>query len=332
VFPFFCNLGNHEGFPINQFDGSPTDDWLYEPMSELIAQWVDNVFIQEDNILPSQTFNYGGFYTTLVRPGFRIISLHTGYMQGSNFYLVADGNDARDMTGQMGWLESILGQARALNETVWIIQHFPYTSMLEEQQVLYYDVIREYADVVNNVFVGHTHCDEWQILGSFPPNVSSTNDYSASYSKPFAVLFNAGAVTPYGGTNPMFRLFTYDRSTLEILDFKQYWFNLTLSNELRQPIWEVGYDMKETYKLQGLSPSEIMNMTISLTSNDQMWQSFEQNYKGGYTPTPQMDRNSTVCHLLSTTYLEYQYCATYIFLTDVSYQAWMDQGFDMLTQ
>ncbi|ETO22095.1 sphingomyelin phosphodiesterase, partial [Reticulomyxa filosa] len=99
--PIYCNLGNHEGFPINQFDGSPTDSWLYEPMAELISQWVDNSFTQNDNILPSQIFNYGGFYTTLVRPGFRIIALHTGYMQGNNFYLVADGNRGRDMTGYM---------------------------------------------------------------------------------------------------------------------------------------------------------------------------------------------------------------------------------------
>ncbi|ETO15772.1 acid sphingomyelinase-like phosphodiesterase 3b [Reticulomyxa filosa] len=124
------------------------------------------------------------------------------------------------------------------------------------------------------------------------------------------------------GTNPMFRFFSYDRATLKVIDFKQYWFNLTRSNELKTPVWEMGYSMKRNYNLNSLDPSDIMDLSMELAYNDQLWESFQVNYKGGYVPAPQLDRNGTVCHLLSTTYQEYEYCQKNAFPSAMKYDQW----------
>ena len=186
--PIFINLGNHEGFPINQFGGPEfnTDDWLLKSTASMWSHWIDSELTVKDNIKPSAIMNYGGFYTTLARPGLRIIALHTGYMQDQNFYL-SWLNETRDMASQLHWLDNILSQATKLNESVYIIQHIPINGFDSKQQHPYYNVFRNHKSVIKAVFNGHTHCDEFHLLGSYTSDISQLQE-------PWAVEYNPGTL------------------------------------------------------------------------------------------------------------------------------------------
>ena len=100
-------LGNHESFPVNMF---PTDsalasnvsgEWLYSGIADL--SWADSLEPEARDL-----FRQNGFYSSLVRPGFRIISLNTNFCQGENFFLFLDFSDPAD---QLAWLADELLKA-----------------------------------------------------------------------------------------------------------------------------------------------------------------------------------------------------------------------------
>nr|CAD7195605.1 unnamed protein product [Timema douglasi] len=71
--PVIFTLGNHEPTPVNQYAPLDVDDdvsskWLYELVAELWSPYVTDE--------AKQTILQGGFYTLLLRPGFRVIILN----------------------------------------------------------------------------------------------------------------------------------------------------------------------------------------------------------------------------------------------------------------
>ena len=93
-------MGNHEGFPVDTF---PTDaergsnvsiEWLYDSVADLA--WADNLVMED-----KEMFLRNGFYTTLIQPGLRLISLNTNFCQGGNFFLFLDFSDPAE---QLKWL------------------------------------------------------------------------------------------------------------------------------------------------------------------------------------------------------------------------------------
>lgn len=75
--PIFPALGNHESFPAGNF----APPWIHEP--DYSIYWLyTRLADQWRKWLPASsghTVLHGGFYSILVRPGFRIISLNTNY-------------------------------------------------------------------------------------------------------------------------------------------------------------------------------------------------------------------------------------------------------------
>jgi hypothetical protein len=63
-------IGNHDGFPIDQFDVPPGSSWYLDPFTDIMKQ----SGIVDSNAM--QTMREFGFYTLLVRPGLRIIVLN----------------------------------------------------------------------------------------------------------------------------------------------------------------------------------------------------------------------------------------------------------------
>ena len=111
-------MGNHEGFPVDTF---PTDaergtnvsiEWLYDSVADLA--WADNLDMED-----KEMFLKNGFYTTLVQPGLRLISLNTNFCQGGNFFLFLDFSDPAD---QLKWLTQQLTLSEQLGSFILIIQ------------------------------------------------------------------------------------------------------------------------------------------------------------------------------------------------------------------
>jgi len=192
-------LGNHEGFPVDEFyDPGLGDEWLYGNQS----MWWQHSIGEY-----AKTAEYGGFYTALIAPGLRLVSFNTGFYMQDNMWLQAQDKD-RDMGGQLAWLTSVLDQARSLNETVYLIYHVPLLQAAEPHRTRYGDLFTEFKDIIGASFVGHTHTDQLNVFGAVEKD-------------PWLVQYNPGALTTYGRKNPQFRVYEYDRATFEILDYTQ---------------------------------------------------------------------------------------------------------------
>ena len=83
--PVFFSLGNHEGLPVDNFGGPPVDDWFNGPTAQWLADWIDTTHsVQYDSQRPSAIMAASGYYSSLIRPGLRLVSINTGFVTEGN--------------------------------------------------------------------------------------------------------------------------------------------------------------------------------------------------------------------------------------------------------
>jgi len=124
--------------------------------------------------------------------------------------------------GQFKWLESELEKAQTGGGKVWITGHIPpgFSAFdnkqlwQEKYSVQFLSIVSKYQDVIAVVIMGHLHSDEFFLL----PSVNSSSE-SPSTTIPSAVVLNTPAVSPIYLNNPSFRVFLYDKSTLNPIDY-----------------------------------------------------------------------------------------------------------------
>lgn len=119
--PVFPVLGNHEAHPGNLYSppGLQADEgilaqWLFDFAAEQWASWLPNSTYA--------TIREEGYYTVLIRPGFRIVALNSNVCYGSNWWLF---HNSTLFTKQLHWLHDVLHAAALDNEFVHIIGHVP---------------------------------------------------------------------------------------------------------------------------------------------------------------------------------------------------------------
>ena len=109
-------------FPTDgEVDSPVSGAWLYNGVADLA--WAKHI-----NSEDLQTFRRNGFYSTLVRPGLRIISINTNFCAGENFFLLLG---FADPAGQLAWLAEELLRSEEAGEKVHILGHHPLHSCLQ---------------------------------------------------------------------------------------------------------------------------------------------------------------------------------------------------------
>ncbi len=109
-------LGNHEAFPVDQFDVHGHDhQWILDTAANLWKQWFTNESYNE--------FIHYGRYSQ-IHPGtsLRIIGLNTFVFDCINSYIWSNNSDPQH---EIEWLERTLDNSEKLNESVLIIGHIP---------------------------------------------------------------------------------------------------------------------------------------------------------------------------------------------------------------
>lgn len=286
--PIYECLGNHEGYPIDEFfDPGVGDEWLYGNQSNWWELSIGD---------SAKTAKYGGFYTALIARGLRLVSFNTGFYQADNMWLQVQGKN-RDMGGQLSWLTSIFKQARVLKETVWLIYHVPLLQAAEPHRTRYGNLFTEFKDIIGASFVGHTHTDQLNVFGAVAKD-------------PYMVQYNPGALTTYSAKNPQFRVYQYDRATFEILDYTQWYTDIEKANLNGVLDWKPLYTAKGTLGLENLRPVSWMNWVNSLMTNDTAWNYYANVMAEAGIPINVDDstRTNTVCHYNSGTSEEYARC------------------------
>jgi sphingomyelin phosphodiesterase len=268
--PVFQAVGNHESFPVDQFDApnkyNDPDNihWLY---SALQRDWA--YYLPDEAI---HSLASGGFYQALVRPGLRVISFNGNYYANQNFFL--DFNNT-DFTRQFQWLEDTLQQIQVRGqEKVILIGHtrpwdwkFNYTQR-------YNELVIKYSNLILNQFYGHSHTAE----------ISLFNDHQGN---PINTAYIGGSVTTFTNLNPGFRLYTYNRENIAqqsilVEDYLDYWSPLDLTNAKNSTFLDDPHiTATRDFNIPDLSPKSIQDFANSVLTNSSTFQSYVLGkYKG----------------------------------------------------
>ncbi|KAI4462523.1 sphingomyelin phosphodiesterase [Holotrichia oblita] len=253
--PIYSVLGNHEPHPLNVFaplevqDDALSTQWLFDLSADIWSKWLD-----EDALA---TVRLGGYYTVLVKPGFRIVAINSNVAYTFNWWLLYDDVDPY---GQLQWLADTLYQAELNGERVHILSHVPsnggstYSIWSRE----YRRVIDRFAGIISGAFNGHSHNDELILYHSLE-----------NPSQPISVAWNGGSLTTFSDKNPNYKLFKIDAENFEVVDYEVWAFNLTSANLTPDitPDWFMLYSFKDVYGLSGAAPQDVRQLALNMASD-----------------------------------------------------------------
>uniref|UniRef100_A0A671P1Q5 Sphingomyelin phosphodiesterase acid like 3A n=1 Tax=Sinocyclocheilus anshuiensis TaxID=1608454 RepID=A0A671P1Q5_9TELE len=230
--PVYPALGNHNYWPQDQLPTSANA--IYDAVAKLWSPWLNPEAVA--------TLQKGGFYSLVIKPGLRLVSLNTNLYYSPNQVTV----NMTDPAGQFQWLQGTLELSRQKMEMFYVIAHVPIESY-NEQLV---KIFRNYSDVVQGQFYGHTHRD------------------SIMFWKPVNSIFVTPAVTtiksllePFSN-NPGVRAYLYYPENYALLDIWQFYLNLTEANLEQRSKWKLEYIMTEAFDIDDIQPHSLHELAL----------------------------------------------------------------------
>uniref|UniRef100_A0A1L8DPU1 Sphingomyelin phosphodiesterase n=1 Tax=Nyssomyia neivai TaxID=330878 RepID=A0A1L8DPU1_9DIPT len=257
--PVYPAIGNHEAHPTNVF--APTTmttnpqlsaQWLYDHLANEWSQWLPASALA--------TVRHGGYYTVVVRPNFRIITLNNNECYTYNFWVLYDPQYGRT---QLQWLHDTLLEAEASGQKVHIIGHIPSGSSdcFHVYAREYARIVERFWNTISGQFMGHTHSDQFTIF------YAQSNPFQA-----VNVQWNGGSTTAFVDVNPNYKFMSADPTTLQINGMEAWVYNLTQANLTPQlyPSWFRQYDFKQEYGVSNLSPASLNALVGNMATNRQL--------------------------------------------------------------
>ena len=253
-------VGNHEGVPVDAFPPinvkeAHSGQWLRDFLSQMWSYW-----LPEDT---RKTIQQGIFYSTLVQPGLRLVSLNMNYCNNKNMWLLINSTDP---AGQLAWLASTLQSAEDSGERVHIIGHIPSGGVdcIKTWSWQYFKILLRYENTITAQFMGHTHSDIFTVY--FDPD---------NLTRPFSVLFTAGSVTPRSDLNPGFKLYSVDGGykgcSWGVLDYTSYIMDLMQVDRDDKPVWNVQYKASDVYGIPAGYPRYMSELLTEFGGNDTLF-------------------------------------------------------------
>ncbi|XP_017133891.1 acid sphingomyelinase-like phosphodiesterase 3b [Drosophila elegans] len=275
-------------FPVlGHEDGSGS----YRRLGELWRHW-----------LPSEalvTFDQGGYYSIeQTKSRLRIVALNTNFMRlesdpdsrtshslrwSSEYYTEPKASvssiSAEDellAEQQWLWLEEVLTKSKEKQETVYIVGHMPpgvderhlgprhsQVTFTERNNQRYLEMVRKFAPVIQGQFFGHLHSDTFRLI------------YDAK-GIPISWLMIAPSIAPRkagigSSNNPALRLYKFDTGSGQVLDYTQFWLDLTQANRADEPTWVLEYNLTQYYGLTEISAGALNQFAERFTGTDPSW-------------------------------------------------------------
>ncbi|XP_071516089.1 sphingomyelin phosphodiesterase-like isoform X6 [Panulirus ornatus] len=265
--PIFPALGNHEAAPVNSFPppfvvGDYGVSWLYDELDQQWQHW-----LPQDS---SHSVRKGAFYSVLVRPGFRIISLNMNYCNNKNWWLLVNSTDPAQ---ELQWFIYELQGAEDRGEKVHVLGHIPpgHHDCLKVWSHNYYTIINRYESTITAQFFGHTHFDEFELFYDEFLRHRVTN-----------IAYIGPSVTAYYKLNPGYRIYTiegdYVGSRKMVLDHETWVMNLDEANREGIPRWYQLYSAKRAYGMRNLLPKEWDQLILKMTLDDNLFKKYLRFY------------------------------------------------------
>jgi len=269
----YPSLGNHDMHLKNQFPVDFRSNSLLQRISQL---WCDLYFA--DDPFACEQFSQGGYFKTELagNPQAVMISLNSPLWYGSNKLVTGEG----DPNDQFAWLENELQVAQDHNKKVYIMGHIPpgYFELVDYKYWLYerYNkeylrIISTYSEVILGQFFAHHHTDTFRLV------------LDKNTGEPVSSIWLAPGITPWmttlpgvvnGANNPGIRLFEYDQTTAQPLDYIQYYVDLNKANNDRAAEWVEEYRFTEAFAVPDLSTKSFADLTCNLAADDELFQKF----------------------------------------------------------
>lgn len=266
VFPdsrVFPAMGNHDYHPKNQIP--PGGSVIVSALAGMWEHW-----LTKDAYI---TFRQEGYYKDTV-PG---SENHIMMVLNSNYWY--NSNKAVDGTGDPGlqfrWMKLSLESARVNNQKVFIVGHISpgYFELVSNFRMLWYysefnnrfiSIVREFDDVIAGMFFGHHHTDTFKIVKDTKGNVISS-------------MLLAPGVTPWattlpgvvdGANNPGIRLVEYDKDTMMLTDYVQYYLNLDEANQQSEvdpaSLWKEEYRATQKYGIPDVTTTSLNSIAKAM--------------------------------------------------------------------
>lgn len=256
-----------------------------------------------------QTFPVGGFYSLPhpTVPRQRIVVLNTVFL--SRKYKNACGSTGDPASLQLGWLAYTLQRAALAGETVWILAHIPpgidVFSTLQapgdcqtrpvplwqpEALATYEQITAAAPGIVAAYFAGHTHIDDFRL----PPGGG--------------FVHGTPAISPIYANNPGFQVFTYDRASGALRDFRTFYRDLSGAGNTP---WALEYDFRQAYGQNAYDTAALQSVQQAIVDDPAVRSLFLRYYpvqstKGSVDP---QSWKSYACGITSFTPAAFASCA-----------------------
>lgn len=218
---------------------------------------------------------YGNFSAKV--GGVRVLSTNTNFF--SIHYRNACGSSSDPDPGRatLAWLATELAAAQQVREPVWLVYHIPpgidgYATfrdgtcpakIIPMWNAAYADafdgLLRHYSNTVVASFAGHTHMDDFRVIG----------DREGRYA--FALI--TPAISPIFGQNPAFRTVVYDRAGGILDQTTDYLTNLTETTGA-SPVWRQEYTFSREWGLPRIdlaSLDRLYSATAEVPAEREHW-------------------------------------------------------------
>ena len=260
----FLALGNNDDF-CGDYRLSPDGRFLIE--SEAVAQALLGA---DDGQAFARAWEEGFGYDVPngALAGLRMIFLNSVFFSPGYDEACAPNAPRDPGLDAMDWLAVKLAQARGRGEKVWLFLHIPpgadaYATLAQgacagtlqamwtaRETERFLGLIREHARMVQLVFAGHTHMDEFRLLGA--------------PSHPDGMVLVTPGISPIFGQNPGFHVYEVAASG-RLLD-RETWAltNLTEISAAVAPAWRREYRFSELWGGVGLDAPGLAELASAI--------------------------------------------------------------------
>jgi sphingomyelin phosphodiesterase len=142
----------------------------------------------------------GGYYTTLIQPGFRLIGLNNNDCYIYNWWVMYSRTEIQ---ANLQWLHTVLLNAENAGERVHILAHIPSGggSCFQFWSREYRRIIDRFHNIIGAQFNGHSHVDEFEVYYDRTSGTHAVN-----------VAWNGGGATAFRRLNPNYIMYYVDRT------------------------------------------------------------------------------------------------------------------------
>lgn len=254
--PIFPALGNHDYHPKSQIP--PGGSEILTAIAKMWQPWL--------SVGAYSTFKEEGYYVDSL-PGSKnhiIMILNSNFWYNSNKAVNGSGDPGQEFL----WMEQTLHDAAAKSQKVYIAGHVPpgyFEFVSNYHKRWFYDyynerfvqIIRNNKDVIAGMFFGHHHSDAFRIIKDANGNIIQSILLAPGVT-PWATTLG-GVVN--GSNNPGIRLVEYDKDTMNLMDFTQFYIDLSTANNQNKvdpsELWKEEYRATTKYGIADITTSSL---------------------------------------------------------------------------